>query len=221
MKNRPCISHFPFLIFVLLLLSGCWDQTNIDKRAYVIAIGLDKGEKNKINITYLISNPEFSKQEGPSSEPSHEIITFPANDFISAKNTANSIVAKEITYNMLSVMIVSEEFSKDPEFIRYMYDVTKDREIKHNNPLVVTKEDVSTFLTENKPKLETRIHKYFEFILENANKAGLIPSFKLHSYFSITESDAGLFLAPYATTQRTTSGKYTAGEDEFLAGELD
>lgn len=170
---------------MLPILSGCWDQISIDKRAYVVAIGLDKGEDNNLDITYLISNPEFSKQEGPSSEPPHEIITFPANDFISAKNTANSIIAKEITYNMLSVMIVSEELSKDPEFIRYMYDVVKDREIKRNNPLIITKESVKTFLTETKPKLETRVHKYFEFILENANIAGFIPNLKCTAIFQL------------------------------------
>lgn len=202
------------------MLSGCWDQTNIDKRAYVVAIGIDKGEDNKINISYLITNPELSKQEGASSEPAYEIITFPTNDLISAKNTANSVIAKEITYNMLGVIIVSEELAKEPEFIRYMYDVTKDREIKRNKTMIITKEDVKTFLTENKPKLETRVHKYFEFIIENAKNAGLIPDFKLHSYFSITESDAGLFLSPYATTEQVPGGKYTVGEDELLAGEL-
>ncbi|KGR78275.1 hypothetical protein CD29_11160 [Ureibacillus manganicus DSM 26584] len=219
-KTRLGLFHFLFLIFILPMLSGCWDQVSIDKRAYVVALGLDKGEDNKISITYLIANPEFSKQEGPSSEPAHEVITFPANDIISAKNTANAVIAKEITYNMLNVLIVSEDLAKDPEFIRYMYDVTKDREIKRNIPMIVTKEKVKTFLLKNKPKLETRIHKYFEFVLENSNKAGLTPNFKLHSYFSITESDAGLFLAPYATTEQIPGGKYTVGEDELLAGEL-
>ena len=220
MKIKLYLFRFLFLISMLPILSGCWDQINIDKRAYVVAIGLDKGENNNIKITYLISNPEFSKQEGPSSEPSHDIITIPANDIISAKNTANAIVAKDITYSMTNVMIVSEELAKDPDFIRYMYDVSKDREIKRNKTLIITKEDVSTFLKENKPKLELRIHKYFEFILENANNAGLIPSFKIHNYFSITESDAGLYLAPYATTQIEKGGGGTVTEDELLAGQL-
>nr|WP_106779621.1 Ger(x)C family spore germination protein [Lysinibacillus timonensis] len=220
MRNIKRLLYFLFLLFMLLLLTGCWDQVSIDKRAYVVAIGLDKGEKNHINVTYLISNPEFSKQEGPTSEPSQEVITFPANDFITAKNIANSVIAKNITYSMLGVLIVSEEFAKDSDFIRYMYDATKDREIKRNIPMVVTKENVSTFLLENKPNLETRIHKYFEYILENANQAGLIANNKIHSYFAITEADSGLFLATYATTKGGSGNGYTEGEDEILAGGL-
>lgn len=41
----------------------------------------------------------------------------------------------------------------------------------------------------------------------------------MHSYFSITESDAGLFLAPYATTKQETGGNNNS-EDEYTAGEL-
>ena len=210
-----------WLLIVLPLLSGCWDQIGIDSRAYVVALGLDKGDDNHLIVTYLISNPEYSKQEGPTSEPSHEIISFPALDFITAKNTANSIVAKQVTYHMLQALIVSEELAKDPNFIRYMYDVTKEREIKRNVPMIVTKEKVSTFLKENNPKLESRAHKYFQFILENANKAGLIPDFKLHNYFEITESDASLFITPYATTKKDNNTGEKVGDDEILAGQLD
>ena len=45
---------------IYLSLSGCWDQREIEKRAYVYAIGMDKAEEeNKFTITYLIVNPEY------------------------------------------------------------------------------------------------------------------------------------------------------------------
>lgn len=220
MKRTIPGPRFLCLFLMLPLLSGCWDQISVDNRAYVVAIGLDKGEDNNLIVTFLISNPEFSKQEGPTSEPSHEVITFPAIDFITAKNTANSVIAKQISYHMLITFIVSEKLAEDTNFIRYMYDVTKEREIKRNVAMIITKEDVNTFIKENKPQLETRVHKYYDFILENANKAGLIPNFKLHSFFAITEADADIFLTPYATTKKDNETKNKVGEDEFLAGQL-
>ncbi|RTQ94464.1 Ger(x)C family spore germination protein [Lysinibacillus telephonicus] len=222
LKKQKPLSKIIYFLFLLLILSGCWDQTKIDERAYVIAIGLDKGDnENQIKITYLITNPELSKQEGGSSnEPPREIITFQTNDLISAKDMANTVVAKEITYSQLGVFLVSEELAKDKDLIRCMYDATKDREIKRSTRFIVTKENASDFLKENQPKLETRIHKYFELILDDGIEKGYIPDSRLYGYFRITEADADLYLAIYGTTERNNSGKNHGDEDQFLAGEL-
>lgn len=213
------------LIFVSLLctplITGCWDKTSIDKRAYVVAIGLDKGDfEDQIKITYLITNPEFSKQEGASNEPANEIITFNANDIITSKNMANSVIAKDITYNLLTVLLISEELARDKDTIRWLYDALKEREIKRNIPLIVTKENTSEFLENNKPKLETRMHKYFEWILNYGNESGYLSDSQLERFFRITEADADLFLAIYGTTQSVTTPVHIADEDRFKAGEL-
>lgn len=54
MKKR-----FLFLFFVasLFFLSGCWDKMELEDRAYVVALGLDKNEKeNFIDVTFQIAN---------------------------------------------------------------------------------------------------------------------------------------------------------------------
>ncbi len=220
-KQKP-LSKIYYLLFLLLILTGCWDQTKIDERAYVIAIGLDKGEKeNEIKITYLITNPELSKQEGSASgEPPTEIISFQTNDLISAKDMANTVVAKEITYTQLTAFIVSEELAKDKDLIRWMYDATKDRDIKRSTHLIVTKENVSEFIQENNPKLETRIHKYFELMLDDGIKKGFIPDSKLYGYFRVTEADADLYLVIYGTAKISESNENKSDEEQFFAGQL-
>lgn len=212
--------HRPFL-FIILLLSGCWDQTSIDEKAYVVAVGLDKSENDgNLKVTYLISNPELAKQEGGTSEPSQEIVSFEANDMIVSKDMANAVVAKDISYNLLSVYIVSEELAKDKEFVRWMYDAMKGRENKRDIPLIVTKEKARDFINNTHPQLETRIHKYFELILNSGNEIGYIPDSKIHNYFRITEADADLFLAIYGTTEKVKEAG-NKGEEDYLAGELD
>ena len=214
----------PFLIlFTLLMLVGCWDMEEIDQRAYVLGIGLDKSDvKGFIKITYLISNPEAgSTQEGGgSSEPTHETITFNASDFIQSQNIANAVIAKAITYDILDFFIVSEELAKDKDFVRWMYDATKDREIRRDSKIIVTKEEAKTFIDQNKPKLETRRHEYFETMFVHATEIGFIPNSKIHNFFRITEADADLFISAYATTEQD---KVTAKKNidaNFIAGNL-
>ncbi|WP_083652494.1 Ger(x)C family spore germination protein [Bacillus sp. MRMR6] len=219
---KAVLKYSPFLI-VLLLLSGCWDKKELEERAYVIGLGLDKNaDSNHLTITFLIANPEVGSQQGGggTQEPAQEILTIRANDFISARNTANTVIARELTYDLLRVFVISEELASDKDFIRYIYDATKDREIRRDSYLIVSKEDASVFFTNNKPKLESRPHKYFQFMIDRGIATGVIPDSDLHRFFRVTENDAELFLAIYATTE-TEKNKSVNSEDEYLAGEID
>jgi spore germination protein KC len=194
-----------FLLVICLSLSGCWDQRQIEKRAYVYAIGMDKAEEeNKFTITYLIINPEFGTMAtgGGSATNPHEIISFETNDLITSRNLANAVIAKEITYDLLRAIVVSEDLAQEKQFIRWMYDATKDREIRRDNFFIVTKEKASKFFEKNNPKLETRINKYFEYILNRGIETGMIPESDLHRYFKITEADASLFLSIYGPQKK-------------------
>lgn len=224
MKNIKLLIPILFIIFIMPILSGCWDQTSIEEKAYVVAIGLDKsksGHENQIQITYLIANPEFSKKDAMTNEPPMEIVTFDANDLIVGKNKANTVIAKEISFNLLSVMVVSEELAKDKNFIRWMYDTTKEREIKRTTPLIVTKEETSKFFKQNHPKLESRIHKYYDLILKYGSEAGMIPNSEsnLGKYYRTVQADAGLYLAIYGTSEKSNFSR-SDEEDSFMAGEM-
>ena len=53
------------LLSIMFLLSGCWDREELEDRAYVIGLGLDKSEKEgNIKITMLIANPEVGSIQG-------------------------------------------------------------------------------------------------------------------------------------------------------------
>ncbi|MFT4412721.1 Ger(x)C family spore germination protein [Fredinandcohnia humi] len=212
------------LFLLLNCLTGCWDQIEIDKRAYVLGIGIDKSkDKGFIKVSYLISNPEVGSIQqggGAANEPPHEIITFEAASFISSRDIANSIIAKSITYDILDIIVISEDMARSDEFIRYIYDATKDREIRRDTKLIVTKEKASDFLKNNKPKLETRLHEYFELILDNTNDIGLTTASQLNVFFRITEADADLFLAIYATTKEAEQPKDNGDKFDLIAGEM-
>jgi spore germination protein KC len=219
MKKRRYKLLSVFLL-LLIVLSGCWDQKQVDQRAYVYAIGMDMSEENQFDITYLIVNPEYGSQVSSSTtESPQELITFETNDLVTSKNIANAVIAKKVTYDLLRVFIVSEKLAKDKRFIRWLYDATKDREIRRDSYFIVTKENVSTFLKKNKPKLETRLDQYFELILNRGIENGMIPDVDLHRFFRITEADANLALSIYGTTEgnEEDTGRL---EDQILAGEL-
>lgn len=183
----------------------------LDEKVFVIGIGLDKAEeKGKINVSYIFTNPEVGSSLGggeSTNEPPSMTLTIQASDFTSARITANSVIAREVSYDLLRVILVSEELAKEDDFLRFLYTAEKDRGIKRSIHLVVTKEPTQEFFKKNKPKFLSRPHKFYENILARGVETGILPDSRLHHFFRVTEEDANLFLAAYATTELKKKGK--------------
>lgn len=220
--KRKCMIILPCIC--LLLLSGCWDSKDIDRRAYVVALGIDNAEteSNRIQITMVVANPAYGpqNQQGGDEAP-REIISFIADDFIAAKDTANTIISKQITYDTLSDIIISEDFAREDDFVRFIYDASKDTEVRRDVELIVSEEDAYTFLVNTKPIIEKESNRYFKLIRERGQEVGMIPKDSQLLYYSrITEAGNDLFLATYATTNTADEPKPGQYDGQFKAGEL-
>ncbi|EKN71608.1 hypothetical protein BABA_00345 [Neobacillus bataviensis LMG 21833] len=211
------------LIFIIVFpLTGCWDREELEDKSYVIGIGLDHSKhKGKIKVTMLLANPEVGSMQGGggSTEKPREIISFDANDFIAAKVTANAIISRIISYDLLRIIVVSEELAKDPTFYPIINSATYDKEIRLNAYLAVSKEKASEYFLKNHPKMETRPHKYYQYMIDHGIENGLIPDSTLFRFFKTTERGTDLFLAMNTTAVREKHPKYK-GEDEYYAGQV-
>lgn len=210
------------LLAIICSLTGCWDRDELEDNAYVIGLGLDRSKhEGKIKVTMLIANPEVGSMQGGggSTENPREIISFDANDFITAKGTANAIISRDISYDLLKVILVSEEFAKDPIFFPTINDTLKDKEIRMGSYLAVSKEKTYEYFRQNRPKMETRPHKYFQFMITHGIDNGFIPDSTLFRFFKTVERGTDLFLAMYTTAERQKNPPIK-GEDEYLAGQV-
>jgi spore germination protein KC len=210
------------LLAIVCSLTGCWDRNELEDKAYVIGLGLDPSKyEGKIKVTMLIANPEVGSTQGGggSIEKPREIISFDVNDFITAKGTANAIISRDISYELLRVLLVSEEFAKDPIFFPTINDTLKDKEIRMNTYLAVSKEKTYKYFENNRPKMETRPHKYFQFMIGHGIDNGFIPDSTLFRFFKTLERGTDLFLAMYTTAIREKTPPIK-GEDEYMAGQI-
>ncbi|MFK9090830.1 Ger(x)C family spore germination protein [Bacillus salipaludis] len=222
MRKTKTIGRILLLLVIVISLTGCWDREELEDRSYVIGLGLDRSQhKGKIKVTMLLANPEVGSMQGGggSTEKPREIITFDANDFIVAKVTANAIISRLISYDLLKIIVVSEELAKDPSFFHIIYGVVYDKEIRLNTYLAVSKEMASEYFLKNRPKMETRPHKYFQYMVDHGIENGLIPDSTLFRFFKSKESGTDLFLAMNTTAVREKNPKFS-GEDEYYAGQV-
>ena len=222
MQKTKIVCKTLWCVVAVCLLSGCWDKTELENKAYVIGLGIDPSvHKGMIRVTMLIANPEVGSMQGGggSTEKPREIITFDSYDFLTAKSTANAIISRQISYELLKVVVVSEKFAKSSKFLTTIYDTVKDKEIRMDSYLVVCKEHASKYFLKNKPKMETRPHKYYQYMIHHGIDNGLIPDSTLLRFFDTLERGTDLPLVMYTTTEKQKNPPIK-GEDEYVSGQL-
>ncbi|MDB4867612.1 MAG: hypothetical protein JWR03_1945 [Cohnella sp.] len=206
-------------IFPIFLLTGCWDKFELEEQAYVVALGLDKASDNLLSVTFQIANPQVgstNKGEAPNEPPS-DSISFVVPDIISAKELANSVVSRRVNFGHLRTIIVGEKLAVTSEFQHIIGTSLRDPELRREINLIISPENASEFIKNNKPKMETRPHKYYAFMTQRWRETGEVPYSTLNRYYSRVAGE--LYLAIYATTQKYDQ-RGSPNEDNYLAGQV-
>lgn len=64
-----------FIFFITLFLTGCWDKTEVDEMAMVMAIGIDLTEKGLYDVTLQIAKPRAFGKETPGKPGEKAFLT--------------------------------------------------------------------------------------------------------------------------------------------------
>ena len=112
---------FFLLIIILTLpicLTGCSQQekeNSIEDLAYVIAIGIDKGENNLIKLSLQFATPSSSPPSssgGSSSSSESTISSADCSSIDSGINLINSYISKKINLSHCKAVVFSEEIAE-------------------------------------------------------------------------------------------------------------
>lgn len=165
--NKKIIIIVLFLIFLLLLSNDVFDQQDIDDYSYVVAIGIDKGEKEALKISFQISiplqNASGSESSSSSDSPDTVITTVEAPTISSGISLANSYISKELNLTHCKILAISEELSKEG-INDYIYTLINNIELRPNCNIIICKTSCEEFLANSKPDLESITAKYYQIV---------------------------------------------------------
>ena len=120
-KNFITIIVFSILLVIFINgFSASYTSRKIGNLAYVLALGIDVGEKAKLKVSaQFTKSASVSPGSGTSAEDIDNIVLVSgeADSIFSAINLLNSYIGKEINLSHCSLIIFSEEFAKQ----RYCY----------------------------------------------------------------------------------------------------
>lgn len=120
--SKNAVSIITFLILLVIFagaFSSSYTSHNISNLAYVLAIGIDVGEKAKMKISAQFTKSDVSSPSNGSSDESSSIVLVSgeADSIYSGLNLINSYIGKEINLSHCNVVVFSEELAKQRHFI--------------------------------------------------------------------------------------------------------
>jgi Ger(x)C family germination protein len=100
-------------ILALSLLSGCWDRVEIENRAFVVAMGIDKGEGENYAIT--LSVPILNKE---SDEKPAFIKTAEGQTICEALKKLDAKNDKSLYYGQTKLIVLGTEILQDRQLLK-------------------------------------------------------------------------------------------------------
>jgi spore germination protein KC len=163
--KKTTISIF-IIVFVLVPLAGCWDKTELNELAIVLAMGVDKNvQTGKINLTLQVIRPSaLNSQQGGSREAPYDVITGSGNSIVSAINEAERKIDRRLFFSHLKVIIVGEKAARFglSDLLDY---VLRTHKVSQSTWLAVTQDEVNKVI-KAKHGIESVQASYLEGIIK-------------------------------------------------------
>lgn len=185
-----------FLIFCIISilifsLSGCYSVQSIDDLAYVVALGIDLGKNNNLELTVQLTFPNSADSGSSSGEAAPTIInSVECSSINSGISLLNSYVSKEINLSHCKVLIFSEAIASRG-IGSEIYTLSNQVEIRPDCNVIISKSSAKQYITNSKPELENLVVKYYELTPYSNEYTGHITNATISNFFNALSANYG------------------------------
>lgn len=218
------------VLFIMLLLQGCWGSRETDEIAYVLALGLDKGPGGNIIATFVIANPKVIAGQaagggsGGAGGDERPIITASAIAPlpIAAFHLMNVERSRQLSLLHTNVFIISEELAREG-LGKYLTSLNRFRETRGTAFVYICRGRAIDYMQRNRPKMEVTPSKQYELISRAARVHSLTRVVQFQKFYTATKSrDSAPVASLVALNEKGLAGEPsrpgTLGD--YLAGDM-
>ncbi|GIP16951.1 germination protein GerLC [Paenibacillus montaniterrae] len=158
---------------LLLLMTGCWDQIEIEERGFVVGSALDVAEDGKIALTFQIVLPVQMKggsgQKDEGGSPYINLTSTADTVFKAARNMSNEMSRSPyLAHNQ--VIIISDELARTEHMGDILDVFVRDHESRRASKIMISNGKASDML-KIRSGIETLPVQYISSTQENPDKS--------------------------------------------------
>lgn len=170
------------LCCICLLLSGCWDEINIEERGFVIGVALDLAEEQSEGSPMITLTDQFvvpaglgtPSEGGNNNEKPYTNLSVNGQSLFEISREMALIQGNSPFYEHLKLVVVSEELARKPNLFANTMDVLiRDPEMRRETKVVVSEENAKDIL-EIESEMEPLPAMHIDFVNENMDKSGAL-----------------------------------------------
>lgn len=145
------------VVVAVTILPGCWDSIEINERAFILGIGLDKGEKpDELEVTYetalpsKLAKPSGDEEKGGGEGTATFDITKKFSTVLHTMNTTHENIDKVIDLQHMKLLVIGNEVAKEG-IIDDVDIFFRDPQMRRRTKIVFTEDEAKDIL-KNEPK---------------------------------------------------------------------
>ncbi|MBO0961835.1 Ger(x)C family spore germination protein [Neobacillus sp. MM2021_6] len=144
---KKIISISVLVLLLLPTLSGCWNQKELTDLAFVMAMGIDKGENKKFDVSFQIVNPGnvSSGQNGGGQGLPIAVYKSSGDTLTEAARKATKKISRRLYYAHTNLIAVSEEVARNG-LLDIMDALDRDPEFRTTTELVIMRDTSAELL---------------------------------------------------------------------------
>lgn len=172
-------------LMVPFTCTGCWDKVEVQRRAVVLSLGIDKNMKDKkTNSRYVVSYafPSASSSSqgggqggGGGSQAEYEVSAV-GPSFFEGNRELSSRVDKNLYYSDAKTLVFGKDLLKDPKLFKYFFDVIFRQDQFSKTASYVVADGKAEDIIKIVPKATPYVGQYISGILANNQENGKYPS---------------------------------------------
>ncbi len=183
--NKIVRNLFIFILVIVFIMafSSSYLSLSIDNLAYVLAIGIDKGKDNNLEVSFQFSTASKASESGSSEKAPTVMDTVEAPSLSTAINLMDSYIGKEINMSHCKVIIFSEELAEEG-ISEEIYTLINDTQVRPSANIVISKCNAKFYMEQTSPELENLISKYYEIFTNSSKYTGFKPDATIGDFFN-------------------------------------
>lgn len=196
---------FSLVILSALMLTGCWDRVEIDRRAFVSTVGIDVGSDidkkgilnnegniedyrnlNIVKITYGF--PDLRHMDTQKGTTEGLSLTVEGYSPIDAYFKAASKSSRSLHFGHSKLLLLSNKIFDYPDLEKEIMDyIEREPNLNRSIVMAIVNGDTSDYL-KVKPMMEDSVDSYITNLLGNSSINGIISPITLTKYIDMVKS---------------------------------
>ena len=185
MKNAY---KYILIILVVILFSFAFTSSHriqsIDDLTYIVALGIDVGDTERLKVTFQFTKPSAASGEGSSNESSSIIMdTIEAPSIDAALNLINTYSSKEINLSHCKLIIFSEKIAMSG-IKEEIFSLANKVQIRPDTNILITTSSARDYIASVKPTLDNLITKFYATFPNSSEYTGYIVDANLGQFMN-------------------------------------